>query len=190
MFRRRKAAEAPSDRAEIPVRWRPIVLECDRLIGEIARTAERSADGPMRDRVIALRTEVTDALAEAVAATVRAGEVERLTQTMDLASVTDSFKRARREADAAAQRGPVPADLTAAVESYRRQHDSANRLLNSLEETDRHLTAMRARLTELVLTTAELALGTTTDALEVAEAQAAAVATEAHELRAAFAELS
>lgn len=190
MFRRRKAVEEGPARDEVPARWRSAVLDCDRTIAELRRVADGARPGPMRDRLEELRTEVAGNLATAVAATVRAGEVERLTGTIDLTQITTAFKAARREVEAAGQRGPVPDALQRSLDSLRRQHDSANRLLNSLEETDRHLDALRRQLTELLLTAAELALGTSGEGLALAQGQAEAIAAEADELRRAFAELA
>jgi hypothetical protein len=166
------------------------MAECDRLLGEIGRVVAGLPDGPMRARLGELRDGVAVGVEDAVRAAARAGEVERLTATMDLAGITDAFKRARRDADAAARRGDVPADLAERVESFRRQHESANRLLNTIEETDRHLTALRARLTELVLTAAELSISSTADTLDAVEARAGAVASEVNELRHAFDDLT
>ncbi len=174
----------------MPARWTATVAECDRLLGEIGRVVAGLPDGPMRARLGELRDGVAEGVEDAVRAAARAGEVERLTATMDLAGITDAFKRARRDADAAAQRGDVPVDLAERVESFRRQHESANRLLNSIEETDRHLTALRARLTELVLTAAELSISSTADTLDAVEARAGAVASEVNELRHAFDDLA
>jgi hypothetical protein len=189
MLRRRRAKARPADRTAVPARWRPVILDCDGRLGELQRLVDQAHEGPLRDRLGELRDGASAAVEEAVSTTLRAEQVQRLTETLDMAAITDAFKRTRREHDEAAQRGEVPAALAESLASLRRQHESANRLLNAVEQADERMAAVRARLTELVLSAAELTLRTGDDALEVAEQRARALADEAHALRAAFAEV-
>ncbi len=191
MLRRRrdKGRAASPDRTTVPPRWRAVILDCDGRLAELQRLVDQAHEGPMRDRLGELRDGAAAAVDEAVSTALRADQVQQLTTTLDIAGITDAFKRARREADAAAQRGDVPPALAESLASLRRQHESANRLLNAVEQADERMGAVRARLTELVLSAAELTLRTGDDALELAEQRAKALADEAHNLRAAFAEV-
>jgi hypothetical protein len=191
LLRRRKerARETAADRSRVPVRWRALIVDCDGRLAELLRLVEQSPAGPLRDRLQELAVGATASVEEAVESAVRAGQVEALTATMDVDGITTAYKRSRRDAETAAQRGEVPQAMTDSVESLRRQHASVNRLLNAVDQTDERLAAVLARLTELVLSTAELAFRTSDDALDAVEARATSLATEAHALHAAFDEL-
>jgi hypothetical protein len=167
-----------------------VIVDCDGRLAELARLVEQTAEGPLRTRLEDLAAGAAASVEEAVESAVRAGQVDALTDTMDVAGITAAYKRARRDAETAAQRGDVPPAVTDSVESLRRQHASVNRLLNAVEHTDERLSAVLARLTELVLSAAELAFRTSDDALEAVESRATSLATEAHALHAAFDELS
>jgi hypothetical protein len=122
---------------------------------------------------------------EAAQAAQRAGEIERLAATLDIEGVTASYKRAKREVEQASRRGEVPAPLAASLDSLARQHGSGHRLLNAVDQTGSHLEAVQARLREIVLSAAELALDGSRGDGSQAEAQAAALADEVRALRAA-----
>lgn len=187
VWRRDRPAEEP--RREVPDRWRPIILECDRLVAELDRLAASSPAGALRDRLEIVRSSAAASVEDAVAAAQRAGEVQRLAGTLDVAGITAAYKQARRDADAAATRGRVPDGLAASVASLQRQHASAHRLLNAVDETEGRLQAVRARLTEIVLSAGEMALGTSPAGTRPADEQVATLAAEVRLLRDAFDEL-
>ena len=78
----------------------------------------------------------------------RATEVERALATLDPDRVTDDYKRAKRS-------GADP-ELE---EALRQRFASVQRLLNTVDDTDRRLRLLEARLGALVAGAAEVALG-------------------------------
>lgn len=176
-------------RSEVPARWRAVITDCDRLLAEFGRLVSSSPDGAVRDRLDGVRVAVAQSVEEAVAATHRAAEIDRLAAAVGVEAVTAAYKTAKREADQAARRGEVPRELAASLDSLRRQHESGQRLLNAVEETADQIVAVRTRLSEIVLSAGELALGRSHGALEAAEGQAADLATDVHTLREALAAL-
>lgn len=172
---------------EVPDRWRPTILECDELLAELSRLAAAAPPGPLQDRLTAVAAGAARSVEGAVAVAQRAAEVDRLASSFDVAGITAAYKRARR--DVAAAGGHVPEELARSLDSLARQHGSAHRLLNAVDETDGRLVAVRSRLTEIVLSAGELVLGGPGAAHEPAEAQVAALATDVAALRDAFADL-
>lgn len=174
---------------EVPDRWRPTILECDEILAELTRLAAAAPPGPLQDRLTAVGAGVAASIEEAVAVAQRAGEVERLASSFDVEGITAAYKRARREVAASAERGHVPEALSRSLESLARQHGSAHRLLNAVDETDGRLVAVRSRLTEIVLSAGELVLGGPGAGVGAAEVQVAALAADVAALRDAFADL-
>ena len=186
--RRTRAVEAAGD--EVPERWRGVLADCERLEAQLSRLLASVPGGPLQRRLGVLHDDVVASVAQAVAAARRAGDVERLASGLDVAGITAEYKRARRQVEEASARGAVPDALAGSVESLRRQHESAHRLLNAVDEAGERLEAVRQRLREVVLTAGELVVGAPQGGLEVAEQQAASLAAEVRALREAFVELS
>ena len=186
--RRTRAVEATGD--EVPERWRGVLADCERLEAQLSRLLASVPGGPLQRRLGVLHDDVVASVAQAVAAARRAGDVERLASGLDVAGITAEYKRARRQVEEASARGAVPDALAGSVESLRRQHESAHRLLNAVDEAGERLEAVRQRLREVVLTAGELVVGAPQGGLDVAEQQAASLAAEVRALREAFVELS
>jgi len=120
----------------------------------------------------------------------RGAELERLAESVDVDAITAAYKQAQRDATTANRRGPIPEDLADTLDSLRRQHRSAQHVLNALDDLDGRLGELRARLRELVLATAELALGGSEAAMDAVERRVEELALDASALRAALLELS
>lgn len=163
MLRRKPKAPpdplAHVDPSTLPARWAPPVTEA---LAARARWAELVAGlrpGPVRDRLAELGGRV-DAGVEAVWETVaRAVEAERIVATLDADRVTEDYKRAKRD----------PAADPALVEALSARFQSVQRVLNALDDTDRRLRLLDARLGAAVARGAEVALaaGAGSDALGV-----------------------
>lgn len=157
---------------------------------QLAELGEARPEGPLRDRAAAIVDQVNVLVDECLAAAGRAAEIDRLLSAVDPAQVTADYKRARREADARERHGDVSPDLTASVTSLRRQHESAQRLLNGRDAAIERIGLVGHRMRELLLAMAELNLaGGESDQLTLVEGQVAGVAAEVRALRDAMATL-
>lgn len=172
MFRRNPKAKKPTpiDTSQIPARWRSEVDDCLRFGTELAALAQRAPDGAVKERLVEFNDAAHAQLTEVAAIATRSAELLRLTQTLDVGSITASYKRARRE-------NSPDADL------LERQHASAQRLLNALDDVDAHLAAATLRVRELVLAAGELSLSGSELAIANVRASVDALADEASALR-------
>lgn len=121
----------------MPEQWRPVLDELARARVELARVVGGARPGPLRDRLESVLAGTDQSIADVAEATRRAGEVSRLAEATDLEAVTADYKRAKRDVEQAARLGDVPPPVAEALDSLRRQHQSAQRLLNEVEDSDR-----------------------------------------------------
>lgn len=146
-----------------------------RLGAELTRLSSGTAGGAVQERLTEFASTVQSQLDDIVATVGRSGELLRLTETLDVEEITDAYKRARR-------RDPDGIE----AESLGRQHATAQRLLNSLDDVDAHVVAARLRIRELVLAAGELALSGSDAALASVSTSVGRLAEEADALREAL----
>lgn len=177
MFRR-KAKPAAVVPVVVAPRWQAALDECMRLGEELTRISASVASGPVQERLTEF-AEVVHAQLEDIRHTIgRSGELLRLTESLDVVAITDAYKRAQRSDPDAPE-----------TESLRRQHGTAQRLLNSLDDVDTHLAAARMRIRELVLAAGELALTGSENALTTVSDSLGRLTLEADALRSALSDL-
>lgn len=178
MFRRKNKPAAPVSFDVIPARWRGQVEDCIRLGDELTRLSASAAGGAVQERLAEFAATVRGQLDDIVASVTRSAELLRLTETLNVEEITDAYKRARRQ---------DPDGIEA--ESLGRQHASAQRLLNSLDDVDTHVAAAQLRIRELVLAAGELALSGSDAAMASVSSSVGRLAGEADALREALAAL-
>lgn len=174
---RRKPKPTPPPTEQVPLQWRGKTDELVRLSAELAKLAQAAAAGPVQDRLQEFHAELQTHLNELIALTTRSGTLIELTRTLDVEAITAAYKRARRDEDPAA-------------DSLQRQHASAQRLLNALDEVDTHLDVAALRARELLLAAGELSLSGSQAALDNARASVELIAAEASALNEAVRSLN
>jgi hypothetical protein len=176
--------------AAVPPAFRPVLQQVTEARSQLAELCRDRPPGPLRDRAVAMVDRVNVLVDECLAAAGRAAEIDRLLETVDPAAITADYKRARREADVQERSGGVPSELALSVASLRRQHESAQRLLNGRDAAIESIGLVGHRMRELLLAMAELNLaGGESDQLALVEGQVAGVAEEVRALRDTMASL-
>ncbi len=152
MLRRRPKAPpdplAQIDPAALPPRWGRAVadaLEARRRWQEILAGLR---PGPVQARLGELGDRVDEGVLAVWDTAVRAAEASGIAGSLDVERVTDDYKRAKRD----------PSADPALVEALSTRFASVQRVLNALEDTDRRLQLLDARLGAAVARAAEVAL--------------------------------
>ena len=111
----------------------------------------------MRDRLGELSATLDEGVLAVWETAVRAVEVGRIVETLDADSVTDEYKRAKRD----------PASSPELVEALQARFASVQRVMNAVDDADERLRLLDARLGAVVARGAEVALaaGAGSDAL-------------------------
>lgn len=151
MLRRRRGHDDPLagvDPAAVAPRFAAAVADALAARRRYAEVVAGVRPGPLRERLAALGTQLDTGVLAVWDTARRATEVERALATLDPDRVTDDYKRAKRS-------GADP-ELE---EALRQRFASVQRLLNTVDDTDRRLRLLEARLGALVAGAAEVALG-------------------------------
>lgn len=147
---------------------------------------DRTPDGPIRDRLDALRHEVHAAVRSVFDAAERTDRRAATLGDLDPAQVTQRLKSVRRDLARAEDDGRDTAELRLAAESLDRQLGSVHAVWDSLERAAEELHRIQLRLGEVVALAGALA----TDVPELAVDRIDRVADELLSLRLALAEVS
>lgn len=162
MFRRRRRSNAglnAIDPNKLQPRWRTAVEEALASRRRFQEVFSRSAPGPVRQRLEELAERVDEVVLACWRAAANAQAAEHALSGIDPLSVTERLKRVRRDLEAAERRGSPEADrLRLESEQLTAQHQSAHRVLNSLEETEEKLRLLDLRLDAAVLQAVDLVL--------------------------------
>jgi multidrug resistance efflux pump len=146
----------------------------------------RTPDGPIRDRLDALRPDVHAAVRSVFDAAHRTDMKVATLGDLDPDSVTRRMKEARRALAQAEDDGRDTTDLRAAVESLDRQLESVHAIWDAAERSAEELHRLQLRLAEVVA----LAGAVAADVPDRAIGRIGQVADELHGLRLALAEVS
>ena len=149
--RRQKAAASPLahvDPALLPPRWGAVVADALDARRRWVELLERMRPGPLRDRLGELGARVDEGVLAVWETCVRAVDAERITEALDVETVTRDYKRAK--ADSAAD--------PALVEALSARFTSVQRVLNSIDDAEQRLRLLDARLGAAVARAAEVAL--------------------------------
>lgn len=142
--------------------WRQLVQRAQGSARQLRETVERAAPGPLRDTLGTVVEQVDRAIEEAWAIARRGDEIDDAVRRLDPTALRSRLSTAERRA--AGDPGP---DTEAAVESVRRQLESADRLRQQAEDTAASLRLTQTRLDELVAQANEVLVGAVeTDAYE------------------------
>jgi len=134
--------------------WRQFVQQGQRAARRLAETVSGVASGPLRERLDAVVGELDRGLVDAFTIARRGDEIDEAVTRLDPVRL-----RARLVTlDQQAGETPMP-DQAAAIESVRRQLDSADRLKAKSAETADQLRLTQTRLDELVARAAEVVVG-------------------------------
>ena len=136
-------------------------------------------EGPLRDRLVELAPKVDDGVLAVWDTVQRAAEVERIATGLDAEGVLADFKRARRDPS-------TPPELLGALED---RFESVQRLLNVVDDVDRRLQLLDARLGAAVARAAEVAVVASGDSAVVLGEELDAVVSELGHLRDTMASL-
>lgn len=183
VFGRRSRNEPPPDplahiRPEaVPRRFAGAVAEALGARRRFLELLDGLRPGPVRDRLEATAPRVDAGVVAVWDLVLRAGEVERVLDTLDPERVTHEYKQARRSGlDASA------------MAAYEARFASVQRLLNTVEDIDERLRLLDVRLDAAVARAAEVVLGAGAGADEL-DAELTAVVDELGALRSALDEV-
>lgn len=146
----------------------------------------RTPDGPIRDRLEALRSEVHAAVRSVFDAAERTDRKAATLGDLDPDEVTRRLKLARRDLARAEDDGRDVTDLRAAAESLDRQMASVHAIWDAVERSADELHRLQLRLGEVVA----LAGAVAADVPDRAVGRIGDVADELHALRLALTELT
>jgi hypothetical protein len=151
MPRRRRVAIDPFTLGEP---WRQIVQRSQASGRNLRDTISGADDGPLRAALESIADVLDRGLAEAFATARRGDEIDDTVRRLDPTGLRS------RLATAVERAGSTPsADDTTAIESLRRQIESADRLTATSERTAAALRTTQTHLDELVARAAEVRLG-------------------------------
>lgn len=134
--------------------WRQLVQRSQTSGRKLRETVERTSDGPLKETLRDIVEQLDRGLDEAWEVARRGDEIDDAVRRLDPTSLRSKLATAEaRAADA-----PSP-EADAAVESVRRQLESADRLKQQSEETAASLRLTQTRLDELVARASEVQIG-------------------------------
>ena len=134
--------------------WRQLVQGAQSAQRKLRATVDAVADGPLKDRLRAIAEQLDHGLEEAWAIARRGDEIDDAVRALDPTALRS--KLATLEQRAAASPSP---EADAAVESARRQLESADRLKQQSEQTAASLRLTQVQLDELVARASEVRIG-------------------------------
>ncbi len=153
MLRRRRQPAATDplavvDPTALPPRWALAVRDAVEARRRWTELVAGLRPGPVRDRLVELGARVDEGVLAVWETAVRAVEVARVAETLDVDAVTEEHKRAKRD----------PAADPALVEALSARFTSVQRVLNAVDDADERLRLLDARLGAAVARAAEVAL--------------------------------
>ncbi len=134
--------------------WRQIVQSAQSSGRKLRETVAGTPDGPLRQRLTTIAEQVEHGLDEVWKVALRGDEIDDIVRRLDPTALRS--KLATLEQRAAAD--PAP-ELTAAIESVRRQLGSSERLTAQSNDTAAKLRLNQTRLDELVARASEVRVG-------------------------------
>lgn len=134
--------------------WRQFVQQGQRAARRLAETIDGVSPGPLRDRLRQIADELDRGLVEAFTIARRGDEIDTAVRRLDPVRLRSRLATLERQA------GPSPAgEQAAAIESVRRQLESADRLKARSARAADQLRLTQTRLDELAARAAEVAVG-------------------------------
>lgn len=137
-------------------RWQGFVAAAEAAGHRFDALVEPVAEGPLRQRLGALRTHLGELIDRCRTTAERADHVERAVAALDPEAVTAAHKEAQR-ALAAGGRDPG-GSLAESAQVLAGQHARLQRLLNALDDADERLRTLQLRLDGVVVRAAEVVL--------------------------------
>ena len=148
MLRRKRKPAATPELAPLPPRWAPVVADAVEVRRRWYELVAGLREGPVRDRLTELGEKIDAGVLAVHATASRAADAERIAATLDADKVTDDYKRAKRD----------PSVDPALLDALSVRFASVQRVLNALDDVDRQLRLLDARLGAAVARGAEVAL--------------------------------
>lgn len=148
MLRRKRKSPEPVELPPLPSRWAPAVAEAVEVRRRWHEVVAGLREGPVRDRLTELGDKIDAGVLAVHATASRAADAERIAATLDADKVTDDYKRAKRD----------PSVDQALLDALSMRFTSVQRVLNALDDVDRQLRLLDARLGAAVARGAEVAL--------------------------------
>lgn len=134
--------------------WRQLVQRAQRARRELGAAVDAVADGPLRDALGSVATQLDRGVEQAWAIARRGDEIDAAVWRLDPAGLAARLAAAERRA--ASDPGP---ESDAEVASVRRQIEAADRLRGQSEQTAASLRLTQTRLDELVARAHEVGVG-------------------------------
>lgn len=136
------------DAAALPARWSGAVRDAVEARRRWQELVAGIRPGPVRERLVELGDRVDAGVLGVWETVVRAVEAGRVAESLDAERVTSEYKRAKRD----------PTADPALVEALSARFGSVQRVLNAIDDTERRLQLLDARLGAAVARAAEVAL--------------------------------
>lgn len=150
----KRPARAAIDPFVLSEPWRRIVQDAQASARKLRATVAGVGDGPLKQTLLDIAGQLDRGLDEAWEVARRGDEIDDAVRRLDPTSLRSKLETA--EARRAQSPGP---DADAAVESLRRQLDSADRLRAQSDETAASLRLTQTQLDELVARASEVSVG-------------------------------
>lgn len=150
-----KGARRPSiDPFALSEPWRQLIQQAQASGRKLRETVDGVSDGPLKQQLQDIADQLDRGLDEAWAVARRGDEIDDMVRTLDPTGLRS--KLATLEAQAASTASP---DTAAAVESVRRQLDTADRLARQSSDTAASLRRTQTQLDGLVARASEVRAG-------------------------------
>lgn len=138
--------------------WRQLVSQSQSSARRFRETVERAGDGPLRESLRAIATQLDRGVDEAWEIARRGDEIDRTIRRLDPTRLRSQLEMSERRAitEPGADAG---VNVTAEVDSIRRQLETADRLRQRSTDTASSLRLTQIRLDELVARATEVTIG-------------------------------
>lgn len=135
--------------------WRQFVQQGQRAGRKLRDAVGSASDGPLKQRLQAIATDLERGLGEAYKVAQRGDQIDAAVTRLDPVALTSRLTTLDKQA------GPAPTpDQQAAIDSVRKQLESSDRLRAQSRQTADQLRLATTRLDELVARASEVAVGT------------------------------
>jgi hypothetical protein len=186
--RRRRAATPTIDLSTFDARWRAPIEEVVASQQRFRAMLEECEAGPTEERMRSLAERIDNGVLVSITIATRAQTAARTVREMDLDTVQQRLKSARRRVVDARERGDDPASSEHEVEILMQQHAALNDLRNMVDDAAERLRLLDLRLDAAVARAAQLLLRpAAVGAAEAVEVELSSVLDELDALRAGFA---
>lgn len=140
--------------------WRQLVSRSQSSARRFRETVEQAGDGPLRESLRTIATQLDRGVEEAWAIAQRGDEIDKTIRRLDPTRLRSQLETSERRAIAEpAVDASAGSHATAEVESIRRQLETAERLRQRSADTASSLRLTQTRLDELVARATEVTIG-------------------------------